>query len=189
MSTNKSTDSTKSPSQQQYYPSQDVCDRYNISGSTLRKWCIALEGQGYEFTRTEQNRRLFTDVDINVLAHLKELIREQRMSLENASIIVASKFVERSHKGTPSVPDADTSVNDKIVNHLQEHIQKQEKFNKELLDRLDKQNRYINDRIDQRDKVLLETLKEMREQRKEEIKLLEQANENKGNWLTRLFKK
>lgn len=191
MSTNKSTESANQPNQQQYYPSKTLTDQLDISGSTLRKWCIALEEKGYEFARTEQNRRLFTKDDLNVLEHLKTLIREKNMSLDNASIIVASMFNDdRSPTGTPSVREENNGViSNEVIHKLTEHIEQQEKFNQELLKRLDEQNDYINKRLDQRDKLLMETLRDLNKQRKEEIKLLEQANEDKGNWFTRLFKK
>lgn len=175
-----------------YYPSKDLCERLGISSSTLRKWCIALEKQEYEFTRTEQDRRLYTDKDLPVLDALKELIQSKRMSLENASVIVASRFLDRSNSRTPSVREEtgqNPNMDSAISQTLTEHIEKQEQFNQELLKRLDEQNQYINNRLDQRDKALTETMNQLMEQRKEEIKLLEEAKKEKVNWLSKLFKK
>ena len=174
-----------------YHPTKEVCARLDIADSTLRKWCIALEKNGYNFTRTTQNRRLYTNHDLKVLDHLKELIQGKGMNLENASIIVISKFTDmRSSEGTPSVPDKnDEPPVQRIVEKLQEHIEKQERFNQELVKRLDEQNQYIKERLDQRDKLLMETMDDLIEQRKEEMKLLEEANKKKENWFTKLFKK
>lgn len=174
--------------QEKYYTSKEVCARLDIADSTLRKWSISLEKNGYSFARGEQNRRLFLEDNLVALDHLKVLVQEKRMSLDNASIIVTSKFVDdRSSERTPSVP-AENS-NPSVRDALQKHIKKQEYFNQELLKRLDEQNQYINNRLDQRDEALMETMNKMIEQRQEDRKLLEEANERKSNWFTRLFNK
>lgn len=187
----------KGSHQEKYYPSKEVCEIFDISSSTLRKWCLSLEKYGYTFTRTTQNRRLYIDNDIDALKSLKELIQDKNMSLENATIIVVSRFKQdddssRSSAITPSVrEDNNNELLNMLTQHIErqeEHIKKQESFNQELLKRLDEQSKYIDDRINQRDQSLMETLNRMTEQRKEEIRLLEESKENKG-WLAKLFKK
>lgn len=174
-----------------YYPSKDLCERFDISSSTLRKRAIALEDNGYEFSRTEQNRRLFTERDLNTLQYLQELIQDKNMNLENASIIVASRFKEdRSYTGTSPVREDDSIHSSDTVKILQDHIEKQEQFNQELLRRLDEQNKYINERLDNRDKTLMNTMNEMLEERKSNQKLLEEVKEEqKKGLLAKLFKK
>lgn len=180
--------STIGSTETRYYSSKETCNQLDISGSTLRKWCLSLEKQGYEFTRGEQNRRLFSAEDLESLERFKELIQIKNMSLENASIIIASRFKEtRSSTGTPPVRANDTN-RDEIIQKLNKHIEQQEKFNKELLNRLDEQNKYINSKLDKRDQSLTETMNELIEQRKEEMNLLEEQKQ-KGNWFTKLFKK
>lgn len=189
--------STGETTQERYYPSKELCARLDISDSTLRKWCIALEKQNYSFTRTEQNRRLFVEQDLEVLDYLKELIQNRKMSLENASIIVESRFCDvRSSTGTPSVPPVPGSNDKEVIGLLNTHIEKQEQLNQELLKRLDEQSQYINKRLNQqderlakRDESLMGTMNQLMEQRKEQIKLLELASEEKPNWFTKMFKK
>lgn len=179
--------------QQRYYTSKEVCARLDIADSTLRKWSISLEKNGYDFARGEQNRRLFLENDLIALDHLKSLIQGKKMSLENASIIVASRFVNnRSSTGTPSVraESAHNNGDSPALAKLTEHITQQEQFNQELLKRLDEQNKYINNRLDQRDKNLVETMNALLESRKEQIKLLEEVkDEQKKSFFSRLFGK
>lgn len=178
--------------EQQYYPSKDICDRFDISGSTLRKWCIALDNNGYDFARTEQNRRLFTDSDLTALEHMKSLIQDKRMSLDNASIIIASRFKDtRSSTGTPSVREENTTQNSpQVEKEMQDHIKRQEQFNQELLKRMDEQNKHLNERLDQRDKLLMDTMNKLMEERKKEVKLLEEVKEEQKKGLfSRLFNK
>lgn len=187
---------TEELNQVRYYASREMCERLDISDSTLRKWCISLEKNGYTFTRGEQNRRLFLNQDLEALDHLKLLVQGKKMSLENATIIITSRYNEsRSSTGTPSVLEENNNEGE-IINKLYEHIkkqdqfiEKQEQFNQELLKRLDKQAEYINNRLDKRDKSLLNTMDQLMQQRKEEMKLLEQATSQKDNWFTRMFKK
>lgn len=187
MSTNESTET-------RYYTSKETCNAFDISGSTLRKWCISLEKNGYEFARGEQNRRLFSDKDREALEYFRELIQVNKMSLENASIIIAARFKEaRSSTGTPSVreekKDSTDRADHQVIEKLNEHIEKQEQFNQELIKRLDEQNKYINERLDKRDQSLTETMNQLMEQRKEEIHRLEEQSTQKRSWLSRLFKK
>jgi len=177
-------------STERYYTAKETSDEFNISGSTLRKWCLSLEKHGYEFTRGEQNRRLFSEKDLESLKYFQELIQVKNMSLENASIIISSRFKEsRSSTGTPSVRAESVQNNEDspTLEKLTEYIQQQERFNQELLKRLDEQSEYINNRLDQRDNALMETMNKLHEQRKKEMKLLEERK--KENWLTKIFKK
>lgn len=169
---------------EQYYPSKDLCIKLDIADSTLRKWCLALEKNGYNFTRTEQNRRLFTNNNIEVLEQLKHLVQTQKMNLENGSIIVSTKALEgRSPTGTPSVPSIETDESS-VIQKLNDYIEKQEQFNQELLKRLDKQNTYINENLKNRDRVLMETMNNFIEERRSEVKKIE---ENKKGVFGRLF--
>ncbi|GAA0472761.1 MerR family transcriptional regulator [Alkalibacillus silvisoli] len=180
----------------QYYPSKEVCDRLNVSSSTLRKWCLALEKKEYEFARTEQNRRLFQDHDLQALESLKELIQDRNMTLENASIIVVSRFQgERSSTRTPSVREPKNTHDFEELGEIkakleeqQEYMMKQEQFNAALMEKLDQQQKYINNRLDERDQALMQTLNQISEERKEQAKLLEEQKQKEG-WFSKLFNK
>ena len=162
-----------------------------IGDSTLRKWCIALEAHEYFFSRTGNNKRVFFEKDLIILRHLRELVQVQNFSLENASIIVASKF-----KDLPSTnPNSENSVpalrdSNAAIQSLMEYIEQQEAFNKELLTRLDQQeafnkklitrleeqDKYIQERLEKRDSMLMESLKASQETKK---LLLEAQEEQK----------
>ncbi|MGG3691864.1 hypothetical protein [Heyndrickxia ginsengihumi] len=74
-----------------------------------------MEDTHYFFSRMDNNKILFFDRDVVVQKYFKELVQIQNMSLQNAAIIVASKF-----KDIPSIKD-----NTDIVEHSPNvHLQK-----------------------------------------------------------------
>lgn len=79
------------------YWTHEVAEKLEVSVSTLRKWCIELEKNGYAFTKGEKESRAFLEYDIFILMRLKELIRVERKPFKEA--ILAA--VEESR--TPSV--------------------------------------------------------------------------------------
>lgn len=170
---------------------KDVHVVLDIGDSTLRKWCLALEKQGYHFPRTDNNRRVFYERDLEVLRHFRNLVKVQNLSLENAAIVVASRFKQeegtlseqKNNENAPVLPSGEVK---EMIAKLLDHIERQEAFNKELLQRLEEQQRYIEERIDKRDQLLMQTLREHQQQTQ---RLIAAAEEEKLPWYKKIFKK
>ena len=60
----------KTGSSQSVYISKDVATMLKIQESTLRKYCIMLEEQGYHFHKNEHGHRRFMDNDVITLRKL-----------------------------------------------------------------------------------------------------------------------
>lgn len=73
--------------QERAYWTHEVAKRLDVGESTLRKWCLALEEQGYHFTKGEQESRAFLEQDIALLSKMKESIRGRKKSMKQAAII------------------------------------------------------------------------------------------------------
>ncbi|WP_226530868.1 DUF3967 domain-containing protein [Metabacillus niabensis] len=184
------------------YTPKEISLTLDIGDSTLRKWCIALENQGYQFIRNDQNKRVFVDANIVVLRHFKELVQNHSMQLNNAAMLVVDRFGKGTFsQGTDIVPaenirDLDRS-NDKIIAKLmnyieqqEERFEKQEQFNRTLLERLDQQQQYIEERLNKRDETLVQSLREVQETRKLIAAAEEKREEeSKKGFLQRLFGK
>ncbi|MCP3033434.1 DUF3967 domain-containing protein [Halobacillus sp. A1] len=153
----------------------------NVGDSTLRKWCIAVEKEGYFFSRTENKRRVFYENERLLLHSLRELVQVQFISIDNAAKIVASKYNQTpfeqvdSDNNVPALrPDSEQvqrmmSFIEEQQEHIQRqesYIQRQENFNKELLERLGEQHERIEERLKERDRTLMETLNELQEQKR-----------------------
>ncbi len=185
------------------YTPKEVSLTLDIGTSTLRKWCLSLEENGYIFTRTDNQRRLYVERDLVVLKYYKKLVQGENFSLDNAAKVIVTKYKENpSETIAPIVPPkADIQMRDfersrEIIEELLERAEKQEqfneelmRFNRELLDRLDNQQEYINRRLEERDKKLMESLRQSQETKKLMLELAaakEESEKNKGLW-KRLF--
>ena len=99
-------DGTQTP-----YSAKDISLSLDIGDSTLRKWCLALEEHGYEFYRTDQNKRLFTEKDFIVLKHFQQLVKDKNMSMNNAALIVTSRFKKEVFHNETDVEQLDKEMN------------------------------------------------------------------------------
>lgn len=156
---------------EQAYWTHEVSKLLDIGDSTLRKWCIELEKNGYEFIKGNKGSRAFTDHDVLALKLFKNLTRDKNHTFEQAAITVIERFGERNkNEGTIPVPvENNRSVEvlqslESMVKVLLEKTDKQEQFNKVLVDRLEQQDRYIKESIEKRDQLLLESIRASQEQ-------------------------
>lgn len=184
------------------YTTKEVSLTLDIGTSTLRKWCLSLEENGYSFARTESNKRLFVENDLVALKHYKVLLQEHNFTLGNAAMIVISKFHNKeSGTRTPSVPQENEKEersdkrSDDRIDRLIEYAEKQEQFNRELVERLDaqqkhieKQQYYIEERLKERDEKLMDSLRTFRETKQEMLQIAA-TKEEKKNFFSRLFGK
>ena len=170
------------------YTPGEMAKVLNVGDSTLRKWCIAVEKENYFFSRTENKRRVFYEDERLLLHSMRELIQVQFMSIENAAKIVSSKYNQQpsEQKNTDNNVPALRADSEQIIKMMtfieeqQEHIQRQkdyikrqEQHNLELSERLKELPEQLNERLEERDarleerdKLLMQTLKELHEQKK-----------------------
>lgn len=187
------------------YSAKDISLSLDIGDSTLRKWCLALEEHGYVFYRTDQNKRLFTEKDIIVLKHFQQLVKDKNMSMNNASLIVTSRFQKESFSNGTEVEQVESEMNSvpamRSDNHLiQELFNKLEtmeeqqsqlvEMNKALFKQLDEQQKHIEERLNKRDDTLMQSLRESQETKRLllEVKEEQQKKVRKG-FMQRLFSK
>lgn len=163
------------------YSTKEISDTLSIGDSTLRKWSLALEKNGYTFTKNEQGYRLFLEHDIIMLRQFKKLVKEANMPLENAAKLIVERYTEGSvSTGTGVVPVENTEnhtrsllATEEQAKEILERLNKQEEFNQKLIEMLqkqqetiDKQNKYINEKLEARDQQLMQSLKESQETKK-----------------------
>lgn len=166
---------------QAVYNSSDVAVTLKIQESTLRKYSLLLEKNGYEFLKNENGHRAFFDHDIIVLKKFIELKSDSDMTLEqSATAVVAWK------NGTV-VADRDTEENryiaryNDLVSEFRGFKENQENFNKELLNQLQKQQEYISTKLEERDQNLMLALKETMET-KRQLEIASAEEEKKKWW-------
>ena len=170
------------------YSPKEVFTTLGIGDSTLRKWCLALEKNGYGFIRNDKNSRLYVEGDLVVLRHFQNLTK-QNMPLDNAAMLVVDRFGKGTFEvGTVSVPaeieeeqrdfnryyDEDIQELKELVTTQSEVITKQTNLIKDLVTRMDQQQKYIDEKLakqdeklTKRDELLLEAIKESRTESQE----------------------
>ena len=152
------------------YFNHEVSKMLNIGDSTLRKWCIELEKNGYKFVKGNKDSRAFTDGDIKALRTFKRLMKDEKKSKEESAKIVSEMFSipPGNERTTPVLYENDPSIKDlqEKVDKLLEMNNKQHEFNIKLLERLEQQNQYINDLIEKRDRLLLESIRNSQNEKK-----------------------
>ena len=129
---------------------------------------------------------MFIERDLLVLKYFQKLVQGENFSLENASKVIVSRYEkEASESGTPSVPstvnDEKRSLarSDELISFLMETVEKQEKLNMELLERLDQQT-YIEERLNKRDELLMQSMRESQETKKLILAAQEERKQRKG---------
>ncbi len=175
------------------YTASEVADLLQVSGSTLRKWCIALENQDYSFVRGNNDQRFFTDQNIIVLKRLKHLIQDRKLTVNDSVNTVLSMISEESRTaGVRSeqldseqglTPFADRSEYREII----ERLDKQEEFNRLLLEKLEQQQRYIDNSLNRRDEQLMLAMRESMETQKQLAVAETIQKEQRKAWWKRLF--
>lgn len=152
---------------QAVYSSSDIADILKVKESTLRKYCLLLEKSGYDFLKNEHGHRAFFDHDVIVLRKMISLKSGADMTLEEAI-----KSVIAWKKGN-DITASDTEekryimrYND-LVGEFKLLQEQQINFNKELIQQIKNQQEYIEHRLEQRDRLLIQTIRETLEIRKE----------------------
>lgn len=172
-----------------------VASELNISSSTLRKYCLLIESEGYTFKRDAKNSRQFEETDVMTLRNLITLIKTDGVTLENAAYSVT-----RGDKGVTIETDHSTVMDNGVERHdsditplliseirdLKKEIQQQ----REVIDGFRKAQ-------DKRDTYFLEVLENLQAQVDKVDQLIElqppaepeQTEFTKKGLFSRIFKK
>lgn len=150
------------------YWNHEVAKYLEVGESTLRKWCIELEKNGYTFIKGTKDSRAFTEHDMQALQLFKKLTRVKNHTKEQAAIVVVERFLrEGGNEVTAPVHMDNTQSFQKLESMVQDLLtasKKQEEFNRALVTKLEQQEKYIKESIEKRDKLLLENIRSSQEQ-------------------------
>lgn len=146
--------------QENTYWSREMSALLQIGDSTLRKWCKVLESQGYRFLKDDAERRAFTDHDAIALRSFKELTMDKGVALDSAAKAVVERFSREALQNIALSATVSMDRYDGAMEKVLEHMQRQEEFNKALLQELADQRRYIEESLKRRDEQLIAHLRE-----------------------------
>lgn len=164
-------------STQLIYKAQEVAKQCKVKDSTLRKYSLVLEKEGYRFKKTEQGRRQYTEKDIDILRELIESKEESDITLQEAARLILESKVKEIEDKDITDQEKGLQLNNRKQNKIEKEFEsfrkQQEEFNKELLKKLDDQQ----ERQKNRDELLMQTMREVQKN-----KLLVATTQEKKWW-------
>ncbi|MQR84349.1 MerR family transcriptional regulator [Bacillus megaterium] len=171
------------------YWTKEVADLLDINEGTVRKYARLMEQNGYVFHKNEHEQRGFFEEDILVLKRVKSLSKTSGVTLEDAvNAVIKENTAIKNNSVTPPVIDLQAELLRSIERHkttdealnklMTEHNDVKELLAK-LTSQLEQQQHYIRESLEQRDKKLLETIHDLKTEKKK----------SKFEWLKALFNK
>lgn len=166
------------------YSHKEMYTTLNIGDSTLRKWCIALEKNGYKFLRNEQDNRVYVEGDLVVLRHFYQLVKIHKTNLENAAKLIVARFGSGAFEvGTGIVPvendDQVTFSKDGLKELIQEAVREErEEFKKLINQEREALLMKMNDTVEMQSRVLMKAVRDQQEETQKELA----AEKEKKNW-------
>lgn len=174
------------------YWNHEVAQRLNIGESTLRKYCMELEKNGYTFIKGSMDSRAFTDKDLIALAHFQTLYKKKKLTREEAAKRVVERYNNNEGGNDVATPvqfmdNRSMEVLEQMVlNFMKDNQEKQKMMNDELLEkiekRLEEQNNLLREQkehMEKRDKMLMENLRRAQE---EKAAAIEEMQKKKSKW-------
>jgi hypothetical protein len=166
------------------YSHKEMYTTLNIGDSTLRKWCIALEKNGYKFLRNEQDNRVYVEGDLVVLRHFYQLVKIHKTNLENAAKLIVARFGGGAFEvGTGIVPvendDQVTFSKDGLKELIQEAVREErEEFKKLINQEREALLMKMNDTVEMQSRVLMKAVRDQQEETQKELA----AEKEKKKW-------
>lgn len=154
--------------------SREVSKSLMIADSTLRKYCLALEEQGYTFDRGVNNARVFYQKDILVIQRLMNAMERGNTTIEQATKLVISSVQEDDV--TVSVIPREQSLMDlqkgfnvlgqQLTSMFINELKACEQRISEKMDLLEKENKEIKSMLSERDRTIMQNIRAIQEQNK-----------------------
>lgn len=181
------------------YTTSEIATMLGLAVPTIRKYSQHLEKEGYSFVKGKvtgkQQARLFTEKDITALRYFKELRTESNIKVEQAASLIVNKFGKGSIQDVGSANTTEIRQYKEPYNELKELIynqteliNRQNEAIKELSSRLDQQQNYFDNRLKERDQLLLHSIDERLEAKRQIAAVQEIENKPGFSWKN-LFKK
>lgn len=159
------------------YFSKDVAEEVHVTPSTLRRWSIALEAQGYSFQRNEQEQRVYYERDFKAFRELKKLLAHKVRFVDAIKAIATRDLTRENKQQTPSVY---SEINRLSMREVEDIIKTAIQEEREVL--LEAFNQKLADTLETRDQLLVQQLQQTIEGYQQQILALSQPKEKKSWW-------
>lgn len=158
------------PSENEWITVSEVSQKSGIPVETIRRY-IRIHGHHLKVRKLHKKYHLH-DECVTVIDQIRNLyaqgknVDEVDQALSNAGVpltITVESNVHDSHEHDERLEN--------ILIEMQEKLDQQQEFNRLLLDRLDHQQKYIEDRLENRDRMLMESIRQLQEEKQTRLKV------------------
>lgn len=167
-----------------YVRIEEAAQAIGLSPSTIKKYYLLIEEQGYRFKRNNQGQLIFSQQDIEMFQKIVILKNEPGMSVQKA----VQKVVTSITAMTVYREKEDTDTTDRTVvteDFLKEILRKHQEEMRELVSRYEKEMKEIKEEVkdskllletkeNDRDKLWMQSLRETQEVKKLMLEMKEQ---------------
>lgn len=164
------------------YFSKDVAQELGITTSTLRRWSILLEKEGYTFQRNEKEQRIYYECEFRAFRELKKLIAHSVPVADAIKAVASRNFEKENAEQTPSVYSEMVRLSKR---ELEEIIKKAIEEEREVL--LKALEKKLSETIEMRDRMLTQQLRNAFEENQKSIETLRTKDE-KISWWKKYFR-
>jgi hypothetical protein len=168
---------------------ENVAKIINVAPSTLKKYYLLFEEEGYRFKRSAEGHVLFAPHDVELLKKLIVIKNQPNMTLKKAvQQIVSEEGVTDSPVTTVTT---DITVMTNQVATVMTEMQELKTLVHQQNELLQQQQRYIDKKVKERDEKLVTSLRMAQEERRAfltEVAAVIEEQQKKGFW-ARLFGK
>jgi DNA-binding transcriptional MerR regulator len=136
-----------------------------VAPSTVKKYYLLFEQEGYKFKRSNKGYVLFSNHDIDLLKELMILKNQSGMTIQKAvKEIIKNKVVTDTTDITNK--NADITIMARQVATVITEMAELKQLVKEQNELIKQQQKYINERLEERNQKLMKSLRESQEERK-----------------------
>ncbi|ARJ37750.1 DNA-binding protein [Sporosarcina ureae] len=165
------------------YFSKDVAIELEITTSTLGRWSIELEKQGYTFQRNKKEQRIYYERDFKAFRELKKLLANSVPFVDSINAVVTRDILNENAQNMPSVYSETMRLSKREVEDI---VKKAIEDEREIL--LDALEKRMSDTIEMRDRLLTQQLRATIDENQKQLTAASHPSE-KNSWWQRLFKK
>lgn len=113
---------------------KDVAKILGIGESTVRKWCLELEKNGYKFIRGFKDSRAFLQHDLTAMTYFKSLVKDSNYTFSQAAEMVVSKYGgEKEQNGITEPVQKENKRSERSLEDMNDNLEKLLEISREQL--------------------------------------------------------
>lgn len=178
----------------------EAAERLKIGESTLRKYCMELERNGYTFIKGAMDSRAFTEKDLLALSYFQTLYKKNKVPREEAARKVVERYSNQEGGNEVATPVQEMSnrsievLEQKLFEMIEDQkklleiVEIQEEFNKKLVKAFEEQTiviKRLSKWLELQEHLTLEDFEKAKD---ENAAAQDEKKKNKFAWLKKLFK-